>query len=88
MGRNGVYGFVKRIIFILLSVGLIGFIGFILSLPGDINEFSDEYLTLRERWLKAHQWTGMYSSFPEGMVNMEDLELSSDSDVVINLIYS
>ncbi|MDE2717743.1 MAG: hypothetical protein OXI33_12135 [Chloroflexota bacterium] len=59
-----------------------------LGLPGGFNDFFDQSPALREKWLSADQWTGMYSSFPEGVVNMEDLELSSDSDVVLNLIYS
>ena len=59
-----------------------------LGLPGGFNDFFYQSPALREKWLSADHWTGMYSSFPEGVVNMEDLELSSDSDVVINLIYS
>ena len=59
-----------------------------LALPGQLNTFLDEYPTLREKWLNAQQWTGMYSSFPEGVMNLEDLDLSIDSDVVLNLIYS
>ena len=60
----------------------------ILALPGQFNDFLEEFPLTREYWLKAHQWTGMYSSFPEGVVNMEDLDLSSESDVVLNLNYS
>ena len=74
-------------------IGIIGIIwGIIVSiptLPGILNDFFDEYPGLRERWLNAEQWTGMYSStFPEGVVNMEELELSRESDVIISLNYS
>lgn len=60
----------------------------ILLLPSQVNSFFDELPSMREKWLSARQWTGMYSSIPEGIVNLEELALSQDSDVVINLIYS
>ena len=59
----------------------------VLTFPGQLNDFLEEWPLARERWLSAHQWTGMYSSFPEGVMNIEDLDLSSESDVVLNLIY-
>ena len=60
----------------------------ILTLPGILNEFFDESPVLLERRFNAEQWTGMYSTFPEGVVNMEELELSQESDVIISLDYS
>ena len=78
--------FFKRSKAIVFIIG--GCIVFVLSLPGHINQFSDTLPILREKWLNAKQWTGMYSSYPEGVVNMDELELSRESDVKISLNYS
>ena len=71
-----------------ILIFLVGMITGILVLPEQLNQFFDEYPVLRERWLSATQWTGMYSSFPEGVVNMAELDLSWESDVTISLNYS
>ena len=85
MGWIKQYGFAK----IMASIGIIcGALFAALTLPGHINDFLAELPLARENWLNAHQWTGMYSSSPEGVTNMGDLELSSESDVVLNLNYS
>ena len=81
--------FFKRNKAIMFTFGGIGvFIVFVLSLPGHINQFSDTLPILREKWLNAKQWTGMYSSYPEGVVDMDELDLSRESDVKISLNYS
>ncbi len=87
MGWIRKLGFVKVICVALFAALFPAFIA-VLPLPGKINDFLSELPLTREHWLNAHQWTGMYSSFPEGVTNMEDLELSSESDVVLNLNYS
>ena len=68
--------------------GIVVIFGAFLVLPMKINQFSDELPTLREKWLNATQWTGMYSSYPEGIVNMAELDLSWKSDAIIYLEYS
>lgn len=60
----------------------------LLNLPSQLNNFFVELPLLREDRLKTQQWAGMYSSSPEGIVNIEDLDLSEESDVVLNLTYS
>ncbi len=81
MGWNRIFGFFKAVgtIFCVLIA--------VLLLPQQINSFLAECPLTRENWLNAHQWTGMYSSFPEGTVNMEDPNLSSHSNVVLDLTY-
>lgn len=71
---------------VILSLILI--IGGLLELPGQYNKFLMELPDLRETWLNSSKWTGMYSSYPEGIVNMEELDLSWESDVKISLRYS
>ena len=83
MGWIRKFGFAKAIVVALFAVVIT-----VLEFPGKINDFLAELPLARERWVEAHQWTGMYSSLPEGVTNMEDLELSSESDVVLNLNYS
>ena len=82
-----------KVILVVLGLGTIGtiittYIEPVLTLPGKINQFSVESPVLREKWLNATQWAGMYSSNPEGVVDMEDLDLSRESDVTISLNYS
>lgn len=67
-----------------LSCGFAALVA-ILLLPSQLNNFFAEFPSVREKWLNAGQWTGMYSSFPEGIVNLEYLALSRDSDVVMSL---
>ena len=57
-------------------------------IPVVFNQFDAAVHALREKWVNASQWTGVYSSFPEGVVNMEELNLSVDSDVIVFLEYS
>ena len=88
--RKFVTAIFKQVKAILIFLGITGGIltggiltGGILLLPEQLNRFFDEYPVLRERWLNATHWTGMYSSFPEGVVNMAELDLSWESDVTI-----
>ena len=75
-------------LFVVGGIATIGtLIVFVLELPAQINQFSDELPILREKWLNATHWTGMYSSNPEGIVNMAELDLSWKSDVDIYLEY-
>ena len=76
----------KIILFVIFII--FGITGSFLELPGKYNKFLSDIPILRETWLKSSQWTGMYSSHPEGIVNMEELNLSWDSDVKISLDYS
>ncbi len=59
----------------------------VLVLPAQINQFIDEIPIMRERWLNATHWTGLYSSFPEGIVNMAELDLTWESDAIVYLEY-
>ena len=82
------FGFVKIVVVSVASIGVIaGALFAILEFPAKFNSYHSGFPLTREFWLHAHQWTGMYSSFPEGVVNMEDLNLSSNSDVVLELEY-
>ena len=83
--RKRVTAIFKLVKAILIFLGITGGI---LVLPEQLNRFIDECPVLRERWLNATQWTGMYSSFPERLVNMAELDLSWESDVTISLNYS
>ena len=75
-------------ILIIFFSGIGSSIWYALELPKRINQFSDEFPILREKWLNATQWTGLYSCCPEGIVNLAELELSWDSDTKIYLEYS
>ena len=90
--RKLITAILKRFKVILVVLGTIGtiitIIGLVLTLPGKFNQFSVESPVMREQWLNATQWTGMYSSYPEGVVNMAELDLSHESDVIISLNYS
>ena len=59
----------------------------IMALPGQLNDFLLESAILKEKWLSAGQWSGIYSSTPEGIVNVGELALSTESDVVLRLTY-
>ena len=83
----------RKAIWLVLGLGTIGtiittYIEPVLTLPGKINQFIVESPVLREKWLNATQWAGIYSSNPEGVVDMEDLDLSREFDVTISLNYS
>ncbi len=88
LSRIRQFGWAKLVVATTVVATTVGTFLIVLELPGQFNDFLEEFPLTREYWLKAHQWTGMYSSFPEGVVNMEDLDLSSESDVVLNLNYS
>ena len=60
----------------------------ILMIPELIINFNAGVRALSEKWTNASQWTGFYSSYPEGVVNMAELGLSVESDVVVHLTYS
>ena len=68
--------------------GIVTIISGIITILVAFNQFDAPVHALREKWVNASQWTGVYSSFPEGVVNMEELNLSVDSDVIVFLEYS
>ena len=76
----------KGVLLVILIT--LGIIAGLLQLPEQYNKFRLEIPILRETWLNASQWTGIYSSSPEGIVNMTELNLSWESDVKISLDYS
>ncbi len=52
------------------------------KLPSEVNATSEQYLS----WIKEdEEWTGNWSTFPEGIVNMEDMKLSTGVDLRISL---
>lgn len=52
------------------------------SLPAEVETTRDQYLS----WLKEDaEWTGDWSTFPEGIVNMGDMRLSEGVDLRLSL---
>jgi hypothetical protein len=53
------------------------------KMPAEVSATSDQYFS----WLKEDEkWTGNWSTFPEYIVNMEDMKLSENVDLKISLI--
>lgn len=52
------------------------------KIPAEVSATSDQYM----RWVKEDEyWEGDWSTFPEGIVNMEDMKLSENIDLKISL---
>jgi hypothetical protein len=52
------------------------------KMPTEISETSDQYLS----WIKEDEkWTGDWSTFPEGIVDMADMNLSDGVDLKISI---
>lgn len=53
------------------------------KMPTEISATSDQYLS----WIKEDEkWTGDWSSFPEGIVNMADMHLSEGVDLKMSIV--
>ncbi len=81
----------KRMWVVVSAVGAIAFsLGLhgptllqnIRKMPAEVHETTDQYMS----WLKEDKnWEGDWSNFPEGIVNMADMQLSEDVDLKISI---
>jgi hypothetical protein len=80
----------KRIRVWAFSVS-VSVIGFALVFPGRVARFIDDALSLRESyvemWLTPTRWEGLYSTRPEGYVDVANMHLTHELDVFIALYY-
>lgn len=52
------------------------------KMPQEVSATTDQYLS----WVKEDgSWEGDWSTFPEGIVNMEDMKLSQNTDLKISI---
>jgi hypothetical protein len=64
-------------------------LAFVFALPGKMNSFWDDSRIVLNRfdqwWLEPSLWSGRFDSAPEGIVDVSDLELTTGSDIVIDI---
>jgi hypothetical protein len=62
-----------------------------IAFPGKLVSFIDDSFALRDayvsRWLRPERWEGLFSTRPEGYVDIVDMRLSDELNVFLTLYY-
>ncbi|EAQ45687.1 RNA polymerase sigma factor [Roseobacter sp. MED193] len=74
---------------------IVAVIGFVLLIPDKISNFVEDALRLKEvciefyisNWVKPQRWEALYSSYPEGYVNLKEMNLLKEPSVFLSLHY-